>query len=96
MTVAALDKAYKPSSQDGFFDLEPAGGKQNASLALARAALLRGAEASTQSLHELTSDVADGVYALSRADAADLNVIVDLPEQPLYDWSDFRDPDEDD
>jgi hypothetical protein len=36
-----------------------------------------------------------GVYALSRADAADLNGYTDMPEQPNYDWSDFKDPDED-
>lgn len=66
-------------SADGFFELAPIAGRQPRHLAVIA-----------------PRDFYDpGVYALSRADAADLNGYTEMPEQPNYDWSDFKDPDED-
>lgn len=86
MTIAAVRK-FEPAS-DGFFDLDY--GARRGALARARAAGAA-ARAERAADHLRAAVEAPGVYALSRADAADLNRMVDLPEQPNYDWSDVRD-----
>jgi hypothetical protein len=93
---SALLRKYAPAP-DGFFVLDPSDDDRRAQLAAARAAVTLGAsEHVEQRLDLATAVTADGVYALTRADARHMNAALDLPEQPTYDWSEFRDPDEDD
>lgn len=91
---STLLRKHVPAA-DGFFDLGPSEDDRRAQLAVARAAVTVGPDHFELQLQAMTDATADGVYALTRADARHVNAALDLPEQPNYDWSDFKDPDED-
>lgn len=93
---SALLRKYAPAA-DGFFDLDPSEDDRRAQLAVARASVtLAGSDHLELQLDVMTGEIVDGAYALTRADARHMNAALDLPEQANYDWSDFKDPDEDD
>lgn len=86
MTLAVLRK--NQPAPDGFFDMEQPRDERRATFATMRVRHTAARSGQTVDRMDYTLTQATGVYALSLADARDANAALDMPEQPLYDWSD--------